>query len=929
MNNVWEAIYDHYGINVSSESLLNYVAINLIDGETYRQFYDRLLSHARLHLPPANLVVDGINTGPTGEAMTVGMMNFIAMDWLRKINPHLISIIQTEYSRELRENVQLSSLVPRIANNIDAMLNRHDIVGGTESLNLSDSVTEQVHRIKHGHASARGRDKNFKNANKVNRNRPFCPECHYLSRKLKLDINFSHLPVNCPRPKAAVNLLLADEAAHVATDEENTSELGKDLHKFDNDKSYYYQKNSNDSISEVAHDSNFTRISEPFNKPESSPDILYQQVLSLRHYSSDTVRKEYSPQLRTQIGTVIADSIVDEGSELNCICDAVASRCGIQYNPITIKAMSAGSNPMKLLGVVPYNIKLKVQNTNSDIEIVLKRAVVIKNLGPNVLIGEPGKVDNDIITFPKQRLIQLTDVSGRKIKIPYHSHTGKPSLNHHPYSVKRTTIIYPQEIFHIPIPPSMQCNAINVTMRRGFSLDPVIQNGKKTFVQLQNTSQELMFMPKHAHIADLLTCEEFEGEQATSNVMKIVDIVDEDALQFKSPPSLLEDTLSYVHEINIDPDNKMPTSWKKRFSDLCQSFSDIITPQPGRYNGAFGRVSTDINFVTQPPSNLKTYLPKYSSEMLKMLADKMDTLEHWGVLRKPEELGIIPEFIVPSMLTPKPEKGQFRLVTDFTSLNKYIKKLPVTSPTIQEAKGKIAKYKYHAFLDLSNYYYQGGVKIQDSQYLATVHPFKGVMVYTVEPQGLLNSGEHAYERLARIYGDMCANEQMTRMADGLYVLGNTYGELLENLREVFDRAKISNLTFKPSKIVICPYDVVIFGWRKCGDAWCPTDHTILPLVNAPPPVTVKQLRSWIGSYKQLSDCIKDYAIPLSRLELLTGSDKNAANKIQWTEELLNDFADAKQMIKSLEKIYTPVPDDTLHSYSDFSAEQNRRIYLAE
>ena len=47
------------------------------------------------------------------------------------------------------------------------------------------------------------------------------------------------------------------------------------------------------------------------------------------------------------------------------------------------------------------------------------------------------------------------------------------------------------------------------------------------------------------------------------------------------------------------------------------------------------------------------------------------------------------------------------------------------------------------------------------------------MVYTVEPQGLLNSGEHAYERLGRVYGDMCANEQMTRMADGLYVLGNS------------------------------------------------------------------------------------------------------------------------------------------------------------
>ena len=51
--------------------------------------------------------------------------------------------------------------------------------------------------------------------------------------------------------------------------------------------------------------------------------------------------------------------------------------------------------------------------------------------------------------------------------------------------------------------------------------------------------------------------------------------------------------------------------------------------------------------------------------MMKLLADKMDKLEQWGVLVKPEELGIVPEFVVPSMLTPKPEPGEFRLVTDF------------------------------------------------------------------------------------------------------------------------------------------------------------------------------------------------------------------------------------------------------------------------
>ena len=75
LQDIWDTIYEHYGVSVNSESLLDYVNVKINEGETYRQYYDRLLSHARLHLPRANIVVDGINTGENGEKMTVGLMN--------------------------------------------------------------------------------------------------------------------------------------------------------------------------------------------------------------------------------------------------------------------------------------------------------------------------------------------------------------------------------------------------------------------------------------------------------------------------------------------------------------------------------------------------------------------------------------------------------------------------------------------------------------------------------------------------------------------------------------------------------------------------------------------------------------------------------------------------------------------------------------
>ena len=112
-----------------------------------------------------------------------------------------------------------------------------------------------------------------------------------------------------------------------------------------------------------------------------------------------------------------------------------------------------------------------------------------------------------------------------------------------------------------------------------------------------------------------------------------------------------------------------------KFRTVCEEFSDIINPRPGKYNGYYGRVDNPINISSVLPPTVRAHLPNYSHEMLQILAAKMDKLKDWGVLKKPEEIGVVPEFVVPSMLLPKPGKGEWRLVTDFSPLNTHIKKL--------------------------------------------------------------------------------------------------------------------------------------------------------------------------------------------------------------------------------------------------------------
>ena len=187
------------------------------------------------------------------------------------------------------------------------------------------------------------------------------------------------------------------------------------------------------------------------------------------------------------------------------------------------------------------------------------------------------------------------------------------------------------------------------------------------------------------------------------------------------------------------------------------------------------------------------------------------------------------------------------------------------------------------------------MKKNDIKYLATPHPFKGLRVYTVEPQGLRNASEHSYEKLARIYGDLRQAQKMTCMADGVYVVSDTLDYLLNTFREVLNRARKAGLTFKPKKIVIAPLNTVLFGWRKVKDGWRPIEHTISPLTKATEPQTAKQLRSFIGSYKQIAECIPNYAILLGDLEKAVAG-LESASKIQWTPQLSQQFNAAKEAL---------------------------------
>ena len=919
-----------YGAQVTPASFLQLNSFKKETEESHKQFFERLVDHCRQHLVRDEVKIEGRATA--SDKLTCLSLNLIAIFWMNKIHPKLLSIVQVEYASRLKGQEQIAALVLEIALCADELLSRHELGAGVRHVTDEGNglvAVPQVNKV--NFPQQRRKNDGFNKKSGLSGNQPKsqaerkCPHCVFLSGALKARLNVNHNPDECFRKDISIRMLEAwgDQEEEISSGI-NDIPINPQLCVFSHYRSYlqnepgseiYEMKNGscdnemkNDVVMKVG-----VHVSQRFDLSDPACDAAVRKVAQ-RWRAKKSTRKRRSPAFTAKVNGHVVKAVVDEGSEVNVIEEKVVLKAGVKVDPVTdTRATAAGSNPLLVIGQCHDHLVLDVEVEGVSIPVDLGHAVVIRGLGADLLVGEPGKCDNKIHTIPEHRLIEFNH-EGQTLTTHYD--TG-PNPDYEVGRVMETRTLQPGESLRVAVSNFDQGQIVAICPRRedGNWFDPglvTIDDG----VELINTSSHSVTLKKGNRVCEVRNVIEVSPEEIV-NLRKVFNEFP-DSFQYKSlakPPN----DKSYLDDIQVDPDGIMTPSQKKMFRDLCAKYTDIITPRPGRYNNHSGHVDNSINFAERPPSNQKVYQPKYSDKMKELLGQKMDALEDWGVLTFPDKVGVSIEFLSPSMLVPKSEKDEFRMVSDLCGLNRYIKKPPTTSPSIQEAKEDLAKKRYFAHIDLSNYYYQSGMSREDIQWLGVLHPFKGVMCYACEPQGLKGASEHAYEKLSRIFGSLCRAGKAIRQADSLFAVGDTLEELRDNLELVFERVQLNGLTIKPSKIIVAPRKSVLFGWEWCEGKWSPTSHVTSALERVPLPKTSTQLRSYLGSFKQFSDCISNYGEILSALEKMT-SGKGV--KLQWTPEQEKAFKESQDAIKSLLGVYIPRPEDQLVTYSDYSEENN-------
>ena len=421
-------------------------------------------------------------------------------------------------------------------------------------------------------------------------------------------------------------------------------------------------------------------------------------------------------------------------------------------------------------------------------------------------------------------------------------------------------------------------------------------------LRIQNDTDKIIPVFKNDHVCQI---------HSTKSVLV-------NAVSTKTPRIIINKTVEqpFSKLVKLDPDSQLSTTYKNNFVDLHIKYDDVFEPVVGKYNDNSGKVRARVNIGKVSPPTRKLQVPRYDKKNMDLLQNKFDDLERQGVFSRPEDVNVIVEHVSPSFLVRKANGGH-RLVTAFTSLGKYCKTLPVTMPTVDSVLRTIASWKYVITCDLRDSFYQIPLEHSSMKWCATPTPYRGLRCYMVAAQGMPGSSETLEEMLCAVFGNLVKDGCVSKIADDLYVGGDSVDTLLFNWSLVLHALHHNGLKLKSEKTIIVPAHTQILGWDWHQGYISASKHKISALHDCDPPRTVTSMRSFIGAYKTFNRVVKQCTQYIAELETMI-SGKQKQDIISWNDNSLEIFKAAKQALHNTPTICLPKPDDELMIVHDGS-----------
>ena len=288
-------------------------------------------------------------------------------------------------------------------------------------------------------------------------------------------------------------------------------------------------------------------------------------------------------------------------------------------------------------------------------------------------------------------------------------------------------------------------------------------------------------------------------------------------------------------------------------SHILEEYQDVFSGL-GKVKGKYS-IKVDQNAVPsiQPPRNVAlAVLPK--------LKQKLKTLEKIGVISKAKPS---PDWVSNLVIAEKKD-GTLRICLDPPDLNNAIKRQFSRPPSPEVVSSKLHGMKVFSVVDMSDCYWHQELT-EDSADLCTFNTPFGRMRFNRMPFGISCASDVAQEMVNRHFGDL---QNVLPIHDDLIVAGRDYDEHDKTLKEVFERARASNIKFNRKKIQYRVNQVKYMGELVGSNGFQPDPDKVKAIQEFPTPKCRQDVQRLLGMTNYVARFIENMSSITEPLRLL-------------------------------------------------------------
>lgn len=356
-----------------------------------------------------------------------------------------------------------------------------------------------------------------------------------------------------------------------------------------------------------------------------------------------------------------------------------------------------------------------------------------------------------------------------------------------------------------------------------------------------------------------------------------------------------------VAKATPDHTKRVEEEIKTLFSEFADVLSDELPEKPMHGPAMTIELRDDMKINPRKATTCKE-TPLHMVDDAQKLVDKLVR----DKVIEPVPIDEISDWISPAFFVPKEGgKAGVRLVTDFTQLNRYVKRPVHPFPSANDIAKKISpKARFFCKMDATQGYHQIPLS-ECAMRLTTFLIPSGKYRYRRGPMGLKSTNDCWCHRSdAAIEGE----ENAEKIVDDILATAETLEELFKTIRRILTRCRKIGLTISKKKLKIST-EVAFAGFVVSQEGIKPDPEKVKAIKEFPSPKDITEVRSFLGLANQLGQFVPDLSMATTKMRGLL--KKNVT--FQWLGEHEVELDFVKNILTSplLVQFFDPALPTTL------------------